>query len=558
MLRGPQGTLYGEGSLGGTIRYLTKPAELDRTDANVDTVLSNTDHGGTNYSVGAMFNVPVVDGLLALRGEVQHREDSGYIDYVRLGLNDDNKSRTDEARLKSTLKLSDDFTIHTSIMYQNIEQGGPNVESLDAPPGSLENFDTAPSSYRDTFYQASVTVDGKFNWADVQSATSYFHRDTQQDIQSRAVELYDEEVPFPFYSFIDNSYKVFTEELRATSLGDGPFKWVGGLYFKDQNVIQDENDYDTNGAGAPEGTTYQNQTFKQGAVFGELTYAVTSALSATVGLRWFDEHQRAVTEAGEVFNVDANKVIPKFVLQYTFTADRMVYGSVTEGFRSGGVNLYDVPGVNTTYKPDTTWNYELGTKLGFLDHHLTIDAAIYYIAWHDLQTFVARPDVSPYAYFVENVSAHAGKGAELEVAYALPALPGLTVGFNGNLTDARYTEDAPFEGPAGNRLPQVPANEWNTFAQYSAPVRGSVEGFARVDFEHTGSFYNDGSNALSSGGYGLLNLRAGATLGSHWRVNAFVDNAANTVANLYKYYDSYYGVFRNRPRTIGIEMRWSH
>jgi iron complex outermembrane receptor protein len=213
--------------------------------------------------------------------------------------------------------------------------------------------------------------------------------------------------------------------------------------------------------------------------------------------------------------------------------------------------------VNNTYKPDTTWNYEVGSKLAFLDHRLIIDASVYYIAWHDLQTFVARPDVGPFAYFVENVSAALSKGVELEVTYAPPVLPGLTLGFSGNATDARYTEDAPFEGPAGNRLPQVPANKWSVFTQYSAPLTGNIDGFARTDVEHTGTFYNSGSNTLSSGGYTLVNVRAGVDVGKHWRIDAFANNVTNTVADLYKYYDSYYGVFRNRPRTVGVELRWS-
>jgi outer membrane receptor protein involved in Fe transport len=557
VLRGPQGTLYGEGSLGGTIRYITHQAELDRFDANIDSIVSGTEHGGTNYSVGAMVNAPLLDGVLAVRGELQHREDSGFIDNVPLGISQFDKSHTDEARLKATLKASDDLTIRASGMYQGITQGGPNVESLDAPVGSYENFDTAPASYTDYLYQAALTADYRTPWASIQSATSYFHRATHLDVQARADELYDDETPFPLYSLIDTSYRVLTEELRASSVEAGPFKWVGGFYFKHQNVLQNENDYDTTASGAFIDNIYQNQTFRQEAVFGELTYSMTQALSATLGLRWFDEHQRAVTEAGQEFTVDADKVIPKFLLQYQFTPDRMVYASATEGFRSGGVNLYDVPGVNNTYKPDTTWNYEVGSKLGFLDHHLIVDASVYYIAWHDLQTFVYRPDVGPFAYFVENVSGALSKGVELEVTYAPPALPGVTLGASGNATDARYTMDAPFEGPAGNRLPQVPANKWSAFTQYSAPLTGTIGGFARADVEHTGIFYNDGSNTLSSGGYTLLNLRAGVDLDKHWRIDAFVNNATDTVANLYKYYDAYYGVFRNRPRTIGVEFRWS-
>ena len=298
-------------------------------------------------------------------------------------------------------------------------------------------------------YQTDFTVQYQTSWANLQASTAYYSRKTAQDVQARAYELYDDETPFPLYSFIDNDYKVLTEEARASSVLPGPFSWVGGVYFKHQNVIQNENDYDTVPTGAYLDTVYQNQLFKQYAVFGELSYAITQQLSATAGVRWFKEHQTAITQDGELFTVDANKAIPKALLRYRFTDDRMVYISATEGFRSGGVNLYDVPGVNNTYQPDTTWNYEVGSKSSFLNRSLTVDAALYYIDWRKLQTFVARPDIGPFAYFVENVSAARSKGAELEVTYTPPVLRGVTVGFSGNLTDARYTEDAPFEGPAG-------------------------------------------------------------------------------------------------------------
>ncbi|MBR0345607.1 MAG: TonB-dependent receptor, partial [Rudaea sp.] len=557
VLRGPQGTLYGEGSLGGTIRYITRPAELDATEASFATSLSSTEHGGLNYSVAGMFNAPVVNDRLAVRGEVQHIQDAGFIKNVPLNDDGYNDSHTDAARLKTTLKLSDDFSVRASFMYQNIVQGAPNVESYDAPRGSLLNYDTAQQSYRDRFYQSNVTAEYRFDWADVQSSTSYFDRRTDADQQSRGLQLNLGAYPYPLYSVTENKYNVFTEELRAASRGDGPFKWVGGVYYKNQNVIQHENDFNTVPSGPFVGNRYQKQSFEQVAVFGEASYAITPALTATLGLRWFDENQKAIDELGRNFTVSASKVVPKGVLQYNFADDRMIYASVTEGFRSGGVNFYKVPGVDTTYKPDTTLNYEVGTKLAFFDRHLTVNLAAYYIDWRDLQTFVYRPDIGPSAFFVENVSAARSKGFEWEIAWAPEAVAGLTLGFNGNVTDARFTKDAPFEGKAGNRLPQVPANNSSAFAQYEFPIADSKAGFVRVDYQRVGTFYNSGSNTLSSGGYDLVNLRAGVDLSERWRVNVFVNNAGNTVADLYKYYSTYYGTFRNPPRTIGVESRWT-
>ena len=130
VLRGPQGTLYGEGSLGGTIRYITHGVDLDHFDANFDSSVSGTDHGGTNYNVAGMVNVPLIDNVLGLRAEGQHREDSGYIHDPVLGENQFNPLRTDEARLKVEFKANEDLTVRWSGMYQRLLQGGSQRREL--------------------------------------------------------------------------------------------------------------------------------------------------------------------------------------------------------------------------------------------------------------------------------------------------------------------------------------------------------------------------------------------------------------------------------------------
>ncbi len=326
MLRGPQwARSTAKASLGGTIRYITHQAELDRFDANIDSIVSGTEHGGTNYSVGAMVNAPLVDGALAVRGELQHREDSGYIDNVPLGIGQFNKSHTDEARLKATLKASDDLTIRASGMYQGVTQGGPNVASLDAPRGVLRELRyRARLHATDYLYQSALTAEYRTPWANIQSATSYFHRATHLDVQARADELYDDATPFPLYSLIDTS-SPDTDRGAARLLGAGGTVQMGGrlLLQAPERAGQNENDYDTTSSGAFIDNIYQNETFRQEAVFGELTYSMTQALSAsarTAVVRRASGPGRHRGGPGISWSTPT-KVIPKLPPQYQLTAD---------------------------------------------------------------------------------------------------------------------------------------------------------------------------------------------------------------------------------------------
>src|SRR5271170_1896507 len=277
-LRGPQGTLYGSGSMGGTIKLVTNQPKLGIFEGATDTSVSQTTHGSTNGSGSLMLNIPLGE-IAALRTVMTAKYISGFIDriiappgefpsptvqagtagapalcayYCQRGDVQDapveqvvkgaNLERFVSARAILLVKPSDPLSITTTLMYQRIEADGYN--NFQDPPGGLAIYQPydQPEPYYDSFKLASLKAEYNFGGATLTSATSYWDRyvmqstdstEALQNINNLTHLVNGAYVP----NFIQNLYQdhdpttQFAEELRLTSNTTGRLQWVGGLYF---------------------------------------------------------------------------------------------------------------------------------------------------------------------------------------------------------------------------------------------------------------------------------------------------------------------------------------
>jgi outer membrane receptor protein involved in Fe transport len=277
-LRGPQGTLYGSGSMGGTIKLVTNQPKLGEFEAATDTNVSDTSHGGTNGGGSLMLNLPMGD-VVALRTVLSAKYVSGWIDRivaqpgefpsstvpagtpgtspycayycdrgdvadapVQQVINGDNLERYVSARSILLVKPADSLSVTGTLMYQRIEQDGYNA--FQQNPGGLTLYQPydQPEPYYDSFKLASLKVEYNFGAATLTSATSYWARfveqsqdatEALQNINNFTHLVNGAYVP----DFIQSLYvetdptTQFAEELRLTSNGSGPFEWVTGLYY---------------------------------------------------------------------------------------------------------------------------------------------------------------------------------------------------------------------------------------------------------------------------------------------------------------------------------------
>jgi iron complex outermembrane receptor protein len=611
VLRGPQGTLYGASSMGGTVKYVTNQPDLSEFHTAVRTTFSETDGGGPNEEVDALLNQPIVDGSSGLRAIAYFRDYDGYID--RYPTNPDsyltilpgpvdrdaNTEKTWGTRLLLIVKPTVFLSITPTIWYQRMDLGAPFT--FDKPPGSLDNpiaNRLAQEPFSDETVLSSVTATANLNAVQITSAASYFDRGTTFTEDDSKVAYYflspaPQSHVYPMPMYLHYATHTFTEELRASGSVGALHGVLGAFYSRlvGSAVTNWPIPAGYNQAfGSPFGTqslftNNQPEVDTQAALFTDLSYALTTKLEVTAGIRLFHEQQSLSQQAAGVFeggtfagNVteSARGTTPKFDFDYHVTEDLLAYASATKGFREGG-GILGVPfnlcqkdlaniGLNaapTEYAPDTLWSYELGLKSEWLDHHLRVNADIYDIDWKNVQQLVYLPTCG--AVFTANFGAARSKGSELEVTYEPTGILTLTVGSAFN--QAQLTEThAGAQGEPGQELENAPRWQGSASSEIHHNIAADTKGFLRFGFSAVSHQYNNFDSAsiyYREPGYSIANSRIGVTRDRFqltlYCTNLFDKHAETALPLSYaNNLPTTRAVSLNRPRTIGIDLRFDY
>jgi iron complex outermembrane receptor protein len=389
VLRGPQGTLYGAGSMGGTIKLVSNAPNPNAFDASGQVIFGGTDGGDSlNRTVNGMVNLPLADNLaVRVVGSLEHL--SGWIDRIVIAQPDfpapinattrgnvaaapvaaEYKDVNDEnlrtVRASLLWKPTDRLSIEPSFMYQEITQGGLNL--IDSQPGTLSNYQPydLPEPFEDRIDIGSLNVQYHFDIADLSSTTSYWTRDenlrqdgTEEIATVTGAPIYPSEGgfgPTSPVSLEDDKSKQVSEEIRLTSAGNTQFKWLVGYFYQDF-----ESDWDlfvpTPDAAPLTGTgdgftQIQPTKVLQQSFFGEASYTFLEQFTATAGLRRYYYHatvntavsgwlSSSGTGSNDYFSTAERDtgVTPKFNLSYQLDKDLLLYGTASQGFRPGGGN----------------------------------------------------------------------------------------------------------------------------------------------------------------------------------------------------------------------------
>ncbi|MEI9997477.1 MAG: TonB-dependent receptor [Rhizomicrobium sp.] len=573
VLRGPQGTLYGGGSMGGNIRVITKQPDLENFGYGGEVTGSGTAGGGGNYDLDGMINVPVVEDKFAIRVAGTTSDYDGWIDDPYLGKNV-NRYRANTLRTEAKFAPTDDLSF--TFLYENdwLHTDANNLADL-ATRGvsTLGQF----SPYTDGSQLYSLTANYDLHWAALTAVAAYSNRDftTFQPFSNGTIAAYTFAFGLPTGTItgggadLGETTRDYNGEVRLVSEGDGPFRWTVGAYYLNSSVAGTTNVFILPSNAVPfiPGGIFLNslatQKVEHYAVYGEGTYDVTDHLALTVGLRWFDE----TVDVGGVSNgngltgtVKSDKLIKKGTVTYKFDDTAMVYFTYADGFRSGGANLGVDPGAPLTYQPDTTENFELGAKTSWLDGRVDLIGALYHIDWHDMQVY-NDPSPPQTIGYIDNGGHAKSEGAELEID--LRPIERLSISINGSYTDAVLTKlynDDGLIAPAGNWLPYVPRWKGYASAEYTFPLWNDLTGRVRGDVQVVGKSWASILNANFPGdvnqpSYTLADFSAGLFEG-RWSADIFVHNAFDARAILRN--DTFGNFYENRPRTIGITLRYNH
>ena len=498
VLRGPQGTLYGASSIGGLLKYATKPVDLEDFGARAGADLFDVAHGGgTGWAARGAVNVPLVAGKLGLTASYGYQHTPGYIDNIVTGEKDQNDFSQQAGRVALRWEATPDISVRLSAIYQKIDSDDNATTLLfdtpaqDAVAGYANN-NLVDQPFRKEFQYYSATADWNLGFATLTSATSYSETETTQ-VQDGSGDF---AVLFPIFGAevgkspfrLDLDLTKWTQEVRLTSPTGGTLEWlIGGFYTHEKsNNEQTARAQTMDGAPIPGIDPFAvvrlPSTYEEYAAFGNVTLRLSDWFDVSLGLRYAHNAQDYTQISfGPLFqllggdqlnpgdsseSVFTYSVSPRFHL----SEDVMVYGRVATGYRPGGPNAiltgFEKPEVSS----DRLTNFEIGLKSEFLDRRALINVALFYMDWKDIQITVLCPGVSGCSY-LDNAGTASSQGVELTMA--LRPTAGLSVGFNAAYTDAKLTDDAPTVfGVDGDVLPRIPKWSASVTAEYSAPLAG--------------------------------------------------------------------------------------
>jgi iron complex outermembrane receptor protein len=600
VLRGPQGSLYGARSMGGTVRLITRQAELGKTYGRLHGQVGTVTEGHEDYAADASFNLQLGDKA-ALRATAYYLDRTGVLDRRvdnpfdptdTVFFEDDIDSESSYGgQLSLTLAPTDWLTLQPRVMYQQTELDFLPFADNEPDNFTINRFARLEEPQSDEWLVGSLTATANLGLGTLTSATTYFDRDTVENEDFTEFMTFIVDVLTGVPDFVspaifhdENHRETFVEELRFVSDFKGPLQAVLGVFYS-----QTEDTGFTPPALSPGlsqflGTdnVFNRDTeakTREAALFGELSYDITDRLTLTGGGRWFDNEFDFRRTDGGVFGTGAlllntqseTGFNPKVALEYALTDGFNLYGQAAKGFRIGGVNASlpelcdaELAELGVTSKPDIfdsdeIWNYEIGAKMQW--GSVRLNAAAFYIEWQDLQQTVNLPSCG-YS-FVANTGKARSQGVELEL-YASP-VRGLELSLGFGYTDAEITDPGTAASVrAGDPLEQVP--EWNVVAsaQYGWAVGTGMDAYTRLDYrsvDESISIVNaDRADPRIRPTYNILDARLGITRGA-WDTSLFVQNATDERANLSDNRSlaaelpGRPRIVTNHPRTIGIDVR---
>jgi iron complex outermembrane recepter protein len=507
VLRGPQGTLFGSGSLTGTVRYITNPPELNVTKQYAELSLSGVDGGNAGGNAKFGFNVPLGDRA-ALRVSSYYDRIAGFMDAVQPDLTvEGNVNDGFRSGLRAAVRIlpTPQLSITPRLVYQRVGMNGWNrIDDFNilANPftttrpavtlGGRSQFTQLEEEFTDNFVLADVNAEYNFGNLLLTSITSYTYRDIlvirdagalTSSITGGSIGL-DESI-YTLNSPLDDATKakVWTQEVRVAG-GGSRYPWVAGGFFSHtgrdygQSLLvagfEDLSGIPTHGLRAPKDTLFFSDLgykLNQFAVFGEATVSPTEKFSLTGGLRYyrFSEDKEQIFDGifahdntgtalvSQPGSTDANGVAPRVIAAYKVSETTHLNGQVSRGFRLGGINdPLNVPlctaqdlvtfGGQETWGDEKVWNYEAGVKSRVWGGKGAFTAAAYYMDIDDLQATVTAGSCSSRVVF--NVPHSRNRGFEVE----FEATPTSNVDFaiSATFNDSELRSTLTSTDPSGN------------------------------------------------------------------------------------------------------------
>ena len=569
VLKGPQGTLFGESSLGGNVRLITKKPNLTADSIGYMVQAGMTSGGGSaDGGAGVIGNLVLSPDLLAVRVVLFGNHDAGYLtrtfptdpaspatgdpDLIvpRTSVGNQGAQISYGGSVAARLKVSENFEANLRLMYQDTEDHGFPAAFAPLPdfePDYTINraFDVQPDAM-DRWALPSLELNYHGDGFSVVSSSSYFYRHTH-DLEDSTYGT-QQVLAGPYYAVTglpnqpffwdgEHYHNQVTEELRASFDPVHNLSGIVGAFFSRTRSLFSIPDTYANGlvaatvnntvGGAAANDLIWTQenpgTEKDTSLFGELYYKFLDKFTATLGARQYWLKQTIDYTANGYLNYvptlsspqqsTQSGLDPKFGLSYQATEEAMIYASASKGFRAGGAqanlpacSLPSLPLDDILHlKSDTLWSYEIGSKIQLPQPGLLLSMAAFHIDWKNLQQQVALPC----GFYLQLNGGEARiNGAEIELSGRLAPSLQLRFGLGyekTNIDDPGVLADLGVF--AGERILETPALTASVAGVYTWPLNERYDGFVAADYSYTGN-----SISLLNGGSGLTETRPSFSL----------------------------------------------
>ncbi len=641
VLLGPQGTLYGAGTLAGAVRYLPRRPDPGRRTLEVRGDLFGLSHGGApGGDAGLTFNLPLVTGKLALRGSMDRFASPGFIDYDYLlrtpGVSEPEPDLSDPEAVSANLRSEPDANTEDTLSARVslLWNATPNLSALFAyhlqeqrvgarQVNHAASFDTgryvSAHRYLEPNERKNELLSLELTWVtepvELTSAAGFsrFSEQGQRDQTDLLIQAFgiggllpgtypglaraqalDPSVTaadltsgfrtFSAYTLEEGREERFNWETRLVSTGEGPWRWVGGVFF---------NRYDSRGTSfeyAPGLTEFSGVTpilsghpvsdpveyyslAKQGveerALFGEVSRNLGDRWRVTAGGRWFGygigtgnltefPYTPMYNSPYSDYQSDDSGVLFKGSVSYRLDDATNVYFTRSEGYRIGGGNNFrictdeeialltdadpgnDPPQSGCIYadqaliRPDTTTNYEVGLRRSWDDERVNFSGTLFHVDWTDIQVAGLTP------FSAEPITLNGGGAASrgVEIASAVSVTNTLRLRGSWSYTRAELSVDSPglLDGGAdafrGDRLSGAPRQQGSLVASYAALLGGDIAFNLQYGYSYIGDVLTRigmraGGEALPA--YDLHNLSASVSRDA-WTLTFYADNLLDEYA----------------------------
>jgi outer membrane receptor protein involved in Fe transport len=572
VLRGPQGTLYGSGSMGGIVRIVTAKPDVTAFSGSVSVEGMLTERGAPSDGFEASANLPVAGGQGAIRAVIYSDERGGYIDNPVLGLHDVNYTRRTGGRIAGLADLSDGWTLEAGFAHQQISASDSQYTQGGDGPLTRDAAVREPNS--NDFSEAGVTASHAGGVADLKISTAYIDHalETRYDATGAFREAGGASLAQAFDE--DKHVKLWTTEGLLSSNAPGPLRWLAGGFVSYSDEMDAAFLVGLDPVVASRSIYQRHDALSEAAVYGEVAYDLTPRFTATVGARAFatrvdtraDDFDIALTPVAPLHErLTDQGVAPKVRIAFAATPDVVIYAQVQEGYRAGGFNIPAAAGgsvvpeiVEAQFKPDHLWSYEIGAGLPLFDHSLVLRGAIFHADWDGLQTDQRLASGLP---LTVNIGDGSNTGIEGEAVWRPDAH--LQVRANLLLEDPKITRaDDVFPARRDIGLPGVPYDMGAADVRYHWSIgRFQAETSAQVFYVGRSYLTFDGGLGNAMGGYASGRVAA-ALRTAAWRITAYVDNVADERGNTFAYGNPFSRARATqatplRPRTVGLGLERS-